>query len=250
MDGSALDAVPRWTPVHRRCADRASVPEGLDVAPWSTEDQERLERVCALDPVELTEWTGRLDEVGADTRDVIEGLRTLGAGHLGGTGGVDRCAELCSAIEDRADELCRLGEGVRAVATQLETVLSELAHRMSRSAHSVTSPEPQPDDPRWSHGTMLRELRACLHAADRTCGAASADSAWGWAPAEADRPWVGVRPDPVFAPGPAPAPDSWAEWRPLPDIPADAPMLPGTEGTRPETDTGVRIAQLPDTEAS
>ena len=245
MDFPALDAVRRWAPVHRRYADRAGLPGGRDVAPWTAQDQQRLERVCALDPVQLTDWTGLLDEVGADTRGVIEELRMLDAGHLGGGGGVDRCAELCSAIEDRADELSRLTECLRSVAAQLETVLSELAHRISRPAHSVAAPEPQPGELRWSHNTVLRELRACLDAAEQTCGA-SADSAWGRAAVEADQPWAGVPPDPVFVAGSARTPDTGAQWHPLPELPAEAPVLPGTEGTRPESDTGVRIAQLPD----
>jgi hypothetical protein len=241
----------------RRYWDRAALPEGIAVAPWSAEDQERVEQVCASDPVELADWTGLLDGIGADTKDIVEELHTLDASHLGGVAGLSRCAELCSAIEDRADELCQLTAGLRAMATRLEAVLAELTHRMSRSAdpvpHPASSPEPPLDESLWAYGTVLRQLRAGLDAADQACSRtavdstwpAAADSTWGSAAGEADQPWAGVPPGPVSVPGTA-ASDSWAEWRPLSRPPAEGPLLAGTEGTRPETDTGVRIAQLPD----
>jgi hypothetical protein len=132
-------------------------------------------------------------------------------------------------------------------------------------------PSSVPDPDRWRsldtfvarHGAVLAELRAHLSdAADRLGrGARSGLGAWcdGDTGCQPTPPWwppLGQPPSaaplpPASVPGtgiPAPHVDVWMSepWQPLPAAPDSGPLLPGTEGSRPGTDTGVRVAQLPD----
>jgi hypothetical protein len=106
-----------------------------------------------------------------------------------------------------------------------------------------------------SHSAVLAALRTALAAADGRGGAIDGwcgDPGGGSARSCASGIWVGegapsmrdVVVDRAYRDR------VWQTWVPLPSTPAvvpgTGPLLAGTEGSRPETDTGVRIAQLPD----
>jgi hypothetical protein len=98
---------------------------------------------------------------------------------------------------------------------------------------------------------VVTALRTALAAADRCGGAADG---WRGGPDHVccSDVWVGEGTEPVreIVVDQAYRDGVRQTWQPLPPLPVPVPgvgpLLAGTEGTRTETDTGVRIAQLPD----
>jgi hypothetical protein len=105
------------------------------------------------------------------------------------------------------------------------------------------------------HSAVLTVLRNALAAAGGRGGAVGGScEAWGDGPdsLSAAAVWVseGTPPTREIVVDQAYRDQVGQVWQPLPAAPAlvpgVGPLMPGTEGTRTETDTGVRIAQLPD----
>jgi hypothetical protein len=110
-----------------------------------------------------------------------------------------------------------------------------------------------------SHSAVLAALRTALAAADGRGGAID-----GWCGDRGGGPdrscasgvWVdeGAPSTRDIVVDRAYRDQAWQTWVPVPSTPAvvpgAGPLLAGTEGSRPETDIGVRIAQLPDGPAS
>lgn len=192
------------------------------------------------------------------------------------------CGSLARAMGIRAADTALLADATGRAASDAGTLLDALVDRVSSVAAALAEasayPSPGrahldidvadrpasgvPDLDRWRsldtflarHGAVLAELRGHLsEAADRLGrGAGSGLDTWcdgdtGCRPAP---PSPAALP-PALVPGtgiPAPRVDVWMSepWQPLPAAPDSGPLLPGTEGSRPGTDTGVRVAQLPD----
>jgi hypothetical protein len=183
-------------------------------AAWSAEDQDRLDRLLGAPPDTLFGSAERLEHLAAQAAEAGAQLRRIGAAEVLGDHASRHCAPLAAAIEAASVEASGLARELRLAANRGEDLLAELVRAVLQAIGQPTG-----------------ALRRVLDAADRDAG---------FCPAA-----TGCPDDPVD-------PGAWSAW-PLsgkadhaPVGPGNGPLLGGTEGERPETATGVRVAQLPD----
>jgi hypothetical protein len=208
-------------------AVRASVAEATGLAGELRSAAAALESLLA----ELTtqaRWVGE----GIDS-----GYRSLALAYLM-LDGADR-------VQDGADRASAEADRAPAAAERSASALGEVAGQE-----------------RWAgldelcdrHAGVLTALRTAMDAAERAGGSPGRTDP----PGRSGHPgmWLsgeGAQPAAEIAVNQDYAERVWQVWQALPArpvgseiSPGDGPMLPGTEGSRIGTDTGVRIAQLPD----
>jgi hypothetical protein len=192
---------------------------------------------------EVAELTGLATQLRADSVRLESWLaefvqQVLRAGDGAPAGGDHRSVWLAHRVADEADgsAMCRAGRGAPEADETVEVVrwrvLDELVDR---------------------HSAVLGALRTAL-AGDGHIGAIDSWSGDpGGGPEHAvSGTWVsgGIPLTREIVVDQAYRDQVRQVWQPLDSAPAIAtgtgPLLPGTEGSRTETDTGVRIAQLPD----
>lgn len=180
-------------------------------AAWSAEDQDRLDRLLGAPPDTLFGSAERLEHLAAQAVEAGAQLRGIGAAGVLGDHASRHCVPLAAAIEAASAEASGLARELRLAANRGEDLLAELVRVVLQAG-----------------GQPAGALRRVLDTADRDadfCPAAT-----------------GCPDDPID-------PGAWSAW-PLPGVapagPGNGPLLGGTEGERPETATGVRVAQLPD----
>ncbi|MBO0875288.1 MAG: hypothetical protein J2P19_18045 [Pseudonocardia sp.] len=271
-----LDQVRGWEPVYRRWWDHPCRRGHGGVEPWSAEDEERWAWLSAIEPERMAAVAGELRWVSAELATHQAGLAEFVA-----LGGIPKpaaqwCASLARAADDRATDAALLAEAVDRVARDADGLLNQMVGRVLRAAAALdkasTYPSPGlahleidvadqlrqgvPRPDRWHsldtfverHGVVLAELRAYLAGAADRLGLGPRAGLGVWCDGD-----VGClpTPHPASPPGPElPVPPAgvWISepWHPLRASPDSGPLLPGTEGSRPGTETGVRVAQLPD----
>jgi hypothetical protein len=180
-------------------------------AGWSAEDQDRLERLLGAPPDTLFGSAERLEHLATQAVESGAQLRRIGAAGVLGGHASRHCEPLAAAIEAASVAASGLAQELRLAANRGEDLLAELVHAVLQAG-----------------GQPAGALRRVLDAADRDTG---------FCPAA-----TGCPDDPID-------PSAWSAW-PLPGVapagPGNGPLLGGTEGERPETAIGVRVAQLPD----
>lgn len=278
-----LDQVRCWAPVYRRWWDHPCRPDHGGVEPWSVADEERWARLGAIDPERMAAVAGELRWVSAELATHQADLAELVAARGIPEAAARLCASLARAGDDRATDAALLAEAVDRAARDAGVLLDALASRVSSAAAALVDASPYPSPGlahldidaadrlvrgvshgpgRWRtldtfverHGAVLAELRAHLAEAADRLGSDLRDELDVWcdgdtgcapAPPPALPSWPS---EPRWPSQPAPLDDVWMSepWQPLSTSPDSGPLLPGTDGSRPGTETGVRVAQLPD----
>ncbi|HTF50290.1 MAG TPA: hypothetical protein VK735_22865 [Pseudonocardia sp.] len=236
--GGGLGPVAAGRCVELATAVRASVAEASGLAGELRSAAAALESLLT----ELTAQARRLGEgVDGGYRSLALAYRALEEADR--AHGAYRVLEEADRAQDRADWAQDGAERAPAAAERSASVAGELPGRGQWAGL---------DELFDRHAGVFTALRAAMDAAEWTV-----DS-----PGCADPPGRSCHPGRWLSEGARPAAAElvvnqdyaervWQVWQPLPAPPArsevspgDGPMLPGTEGSRTGTDTGVRIAQL------
>lgn len=280
-----LDVLRLWAPVYLRWWDHPCGQHGFSVRPWSAADEELVARLDALDTEQLLSMAGQLRRVTSDLASAEAELATAASGGEIPRPAEHRCAAVARAVGGHGAHAALLADRLYRVADSIEVLLEVLVSRALRAAAGLVEASPYPsvglahqeidaadraprgtdDLNRWRsldqlverQGVVLTVLRTGLvEVADQFgidrrdvwCDGHTGCSVDQWAAAgqwaEVDQragvdQWVEADPR-----------ADWGGWRALPvdpfPRPSSGPVLAGTEGSRPGTETGVRIAQLPD----
>jgi hypothetical protein len=219
--------------------------------PWSDDDEEQAGQLRAVDPWWFRTVAHELERAHADLRDVGAELTRMAASAIG-TSAAARCAELAATSHERAVEVAVLASGVRTAGDRAGELLDGVARRLA-----AVDPDSDSD---WHSGAAAGRSGADDHVRYRA-NAGDRSGADGWAGGgfsgyaavlralraelnsaiELLPTLVGIHPADRTEPGGWSAqPGMW-----VPE-PGNGPRLAGTDGHRVETDTGVRIARLPD----
>lgn len=265
-----LDRVLAEVRVHaleyRRYRSDEHRPDDGSIPPWSDQDEETAAELGSLDPWWMRSVADELDRARIVLHDMGAELARMADTGIGGSAAA-RCALLAANSHERAAEAAALASGARAAGDRVEEVLRTVARRLSEvvgdrlsqressrwGSVSSGSPrkEPSTREPLWREPSWLGETPSPGNAAEGRLDGyfddyaailravrAELRSAIEQLPAlvglhRTDRAehsgWTAER-----------GPGGW-----MPE-PGDGPQLPGTEARRVETDTGVRIARLPD----
>lgn len=205
------------------------------VPPWSDHDEERAAQLGEVDPWWMRTLAHELERAHADLRDIGAELTRMADSAIG-TSAARRCARLASSSHERAGEAAGLASEIRTAGENAAELLNGVFRRLAAvdpDAHSdgaagrARAPDSAAGDDRaggfGGYAAVLRAVRAELSSAVERLPAL-----------------VGIHPTHRTEPGGwAAHPGAWAP------EPGDGPRLPGTDARRVETDTGVRIARLP-----
>ncbi|WP_028937596.1 hypothetical protein [Pseudonocardia spinosispora] len=215
----------------------AAVLRSLEPPPaeWSETDRARLEQLARISPDRLRFSADQLEQVAADLTTTGTALRAVASEQALGDGAVRRCAELADALAARATDASGLAHVVRRAATVWHELHAELLGALMRAIEGVGQVADRDSRLAQRQVEVLAGLRDMVDDATRT--AAGNDQDWA---------------DDVAAPEITVTPEysAWVGtiWHAATPVvrPEAGPVLAGTEGSRPETDVGVRVAQLPD----
>jgi hypothetical protein len=168
--------------------------------------------VLAASAAELERLAARLGEVGSE-------LRRLTASGVLGARATQHCASVTSALESAFAQTGELARDVRRAAEHGESMLAELARAVLRAGGELAGSTPDGlrrvfDPARYHRPGMASES--------------------DWCPAG-----IGCPDRPVNS-------SAWSSWSPPAPRPGDGPLIADTDGQRPTSALGVRVAQLPD----
>lgn len=204
-------------------------------AAWSENDQARLEQLGRVSPEQLRFSADQLEQVAADLVASGTALRAVASEQVLGDGVVRRCAEVASSLTDRADDASSLAHVLRRAATVWHELHAELLGAVMRAVEGIGQMADRDSRLAQRQAEVLTELRDAVDDATRT----SAGTDQGWAD-DVAVPEITVTPEYSAWVG-----TIWHAATPA-TRPLAGPVLAGTDGSRPGTDTGVRVAQLPD----
>jgi hypothetical protein len=279
--GVLAEVLADWVPIYQRWRQHPFRPPDA-VLPWSAADQARLDRLADVDSGTMAASADRLARVATGLEEIGRAVAEVGERGGVGAAAARRCGELAAVIRDRAGEAGALAHDLRAAAARVEHLVAEVLAELGRLADTLGDARSArylglrdgeagtarlADDRDWSaltelvgrHAQALAPLRAVVtevDAGDAWCSASAGPGESG-----DDGTWESGWPAPAAEVGRDEADQVWRVWQPLPDpdasvaagrpiTPGSGPLMPGTEGARPDTDLGVRIARLPDAPGS
>lgn len=230
----------------------------MSTPPWSDEDEERAAQLGSLDPWWMRSVADELERAHTALGGIGAELAGMAHSAIGGAAAA-RCALLAAISDERSSEAAALASGARTEGERVGELLDTVARRLTDVVDvraSAESPwrEPSTRELPWREPSWLRGPSP--HSDGDGAGAARGDGDFGGYAAvlravraelssaiEQLPTLVGLHPAAraqlsgwTSEPGPG-------GWTPEPGT---GPQLPGTEARRVETDTGVRIARLPD----
>lgn len=224
-----------------------ALPSDVVAKPWSDQDEERAATVASVDPWWMRSVADELERAHTDLREVAVELGRLADSAIGASAST-RCAALAATGHERASEAAALAAGTRSAADRAGEVLDDLTRRLAEVLEGgVPGWRAGRSEPGWGGYTALLHavrtelnwaidrlpILVGLHPNDRaeTGGRLTSVDPTGWTP------------QPGGATGWTAEPGTGPVWSPEPGT---GPQLPATDARRVETDTGVRIARLPD----